>query len=302
MQSGSEAAGGSELPAVPGAAPADRHAVRAEIERRTAGQRLTPAQRRIAQCMVEHSAGLGFLSSMELAKLANVSQPSVTRFAMVLGFEGYLEMRRFLRSGLSGEAAAPADVETNRYQAAALSEASNLTELAQALGDADLIDRFGEALAHSRPLAVLGLRASAGLATQFEYFASKVHPNVRLLAAGGSLIEDQIEQCHAAGGRTLLAFMMPLYPRETLRTIAFARQVGMRVALVADASYVDHDGLADMLLTARVNSRLVYDSYAGASVLISVLLDAMCSHMNGEAQKRLDQIHRSSQKRKVFAG
>ncbi len=278
---------------------ADRQAIRAEIDRRAAGQRLTPAQRRIAQCMIEQSSQLGFLSSMELAELANVSQPSVTRFAIALGFEGYLEMRRFLRSGVASDEVTP-EIEANRYQAAALAEANNLTELAQSLADTNLIERFGRALAQSRPLAVLGIRASSGLATHFAYFASKVHPDVRLLAGGGSLVEDQIEQCHAAGGRTLLAFMMPLYPRETVKALEFARQAGMQVALVSDASYSDHDGIADIVLKARVNTRLVFDSYAASSTLVSVLLDTMCTHMNGEAQKRLDHIDRSSKKRKVF--
>lgn len=281
--------------------PTDRQALRAELDRRTSGQRLTPGQRRIAQCMIENSAQLGFLSSMELADLANVSQPSVTRFAVALGFNGYLEMRRFLRSaqteGETGE-----EVEANRYQAAVLAEATNLTELAQSLTDTGIVDEFGKALAASRPLAVLGIRASSGLATQFAYFAAKVHPDVRLLAGGGSLIEDQVEQCAVAGGRTMLVFMMPLYPRETMRAIELARQAGLRIALVSDASFSDHDNIADLLLTAHVNTRLVFDSYAASAMLVSVLLDAMCSAMKGEAQKRLDQIDRSSKKRKVFVG
>lgn len=248
--------------------------------------------------MIENSAQLGFLSSMELAELANVSQPSVTRFAVTLGFDGYLEMRRFLRSSPSVEETQEA--ESNRYQAAVMSEVDNLAELAQALGDADLIQKFGNALATSRPLAVLGLRATAGLATQFAYFAAKVHPDVRLLAGGGSLIEDQIEQCAAAGGRTMLVFLVPLYPRETIRAIEVARQAGLRIALVADASFSDHDEVADLLLKARVNSQLVFDSYAASATLVSVLLDAMCSNMNGEARKRLEQIDRSSRRRKVF--
>ncbi|PSH63365.1 MurR/RpiR family transcriptional regulator [Phyllobacterium brassicacearum] len=279
--------------------PSDRQAIQAELDRRAVGQRLTPAQRRIAQCMIEHSAEIGFLSSMELAELANVSQPSVTRFAMALGFDGYLEMRRFLRSGVAGDETVP-ETETNRYQAAALAEATNLTELAQSLADEALVDQFGKALATSRPLAVLGLRASSGLAAQFCYFASKVHPDVRQIAGGGSLIEDQLEQCQAAGGRTLLAFMMPLYPRETVKALEFARHIGMSVALVSDASYANHDALANIFLKARVSSRLVFDSYSASAMLVSVLLDAMCNNMNGEARKRLDQIDRSSKRRKVF--
>lgn len=280
--------------------PADRHSIRAEIEMRTVGQRLTPAFRRIAQQMIENSTQLGFLSSMELAELANVSQPSVTRFAMALGFDGYHEMRRFLRAPQSAEENAT-EGSTNRYQDALIAEAANLTELAHSLSDKQAVDEFGQLLAEARPLAVLGLRASAGLATHFSYFAAKVHPDIRLLVQGGSLVEDQIEQCYAAGGRAMLVFMMPLHPRETLKAIELARQIGMKIALVADAGFSNHEGIADLLLTARFHSRLVFDSHAASMALVAVLLDAMCNNMKGEAQKRLFAVDRSSKKRKVFA-
>ncbi|SEF15087.1 transcriptional regulator, RpiR family [Rhizobiales bacterium GAS191] len=274
-------------------------AIRTELEARLQGLRLTPGQRRIAQCLIERSAVIGFLSSGELAQLANVSQPSVTRFAMTLGFDGFLEMRRQLRSG-SSESALDAEAASNRYQAAALAEAANVGDLAAALSDAELIRRFGLALAGSRPLVVLGLRASAGLAAQFCYFGAKVHPDIRFAAGGGSLIEDQLEQAEAAGASCLLAFMMPLYPRETIAALRHAKQMGLKIALVSDATFAGHDDLADLLLTARINSSLVFDSYAAASVLISVLLDAMCDAMAGQAQVRLDNIDRSSKRRKVF--
>lgn len=283
-----------------GSPASERLSLRAELDRRIAGQRLTPAQRRIAQCLVENSAQIGFLSSMELARLADVSQPSVTRFAMALGFEGYLEMRRFLRSSVGGMEPSPDQAE-NRFQTAAKAEIANLAELAETLADEALVEQFGRALAASRPLPVVGLRASSGLATQFAYFAAKVHPDIRLLAGGGTLLEDQLEQAKAAGAQTLLAFMMPLHPRETVKALEFARQTGLKVALVTDASFDPHAGYADLVLSARANSSLVFDSFAAPALLVGVLLDAMCNRMSSEARQRLEQIDRSSKRRKVFA-
>src|SRR3954462_9628309 len=62
------------------------------------GARLTPTQRRIAHSLVEHAAKAAYLSAAEVAELAGVSQPSVTRFAMALGYEGYPALRRELRN------------------------------------------------------------------------------------------------------------------------------------------------------------------------------------------------------------
>src|SRR3954468_791439 len=61
------------------------------------GARLTPTQRSIAHCLVEHAAKAAYLSAAEVAELAGVSQPSVTRFAVALGYEGYPALRRELR-------------------------------------------------------------------------------------------------------------------------------------------------------------------------------------------------------------
>ncbi|GAB3132123.1 MurR/RpiR family transcriptional regulator [Microbispora hainanensis] len=61
------------------------------------GHRLTPVQRRIAHCLAQHAAEAPFLSSIEVAELAGVSQPSVTRFATALGYSGYPGLRRRFR-------------------------------------------------------------------------------------------------------------------------------------------------------------------------------------------------------------
>ena len=61
------------------------------------GHRLSPVQRRIAQYLLDHKPDSAFLSSVVLARRAGVSQPSVTRFAAVLGFSGYPAFRDALR-------------------------------------------------------------------------------------------------------------------------------------------------------------------------------------------------------------
>src|ERR1700753_4068841 len=61
------------------------------------GRRLSPAQRRIAQYLLDHMPDSAFLSSVALARQAGGSQPSVNRFAAALGFSGYPALREPLR-------------------------------------------------------------------------------------------------------------------------------------------------------------------------------------------------------------
>src|SRR2546423_7767321 len=97
------------------------------------GVRLTPTQRRIAQCLLERGVRAAYLSSGELATLAGVSQPSVTRFATALGYDGYPALRRALRD-LDGDGTGP-DSPDNELQHAVRGEAEILTALAGRLAD-----------------------------------------------------------------------------------------------------------------------------------------------------------------------
>ena len=53
------------------------------------GGRLSPTQRRVARYVADHPREAPFLSSVELAARAGVSQPTVTRLAVALGYGGY---------------------------------------------------------------------------------------------------------------------------------------------------------------------------------------------------------------------
>ncbi|TDB88144.1 MurR/RpiR family transcriptional regulator [Micromonospora fluostatini] len=235
------------------------------------GVRLTPTQRRIAHCLVQHGPAVGYLSAAEVAELAGVSQPSVTRFATALGHDGYPALRRRLLDRLAGQ-----------------------------LADRDRIAGAGRLLAASRPLPVLGLRAAAPLATYFAYFAAKVHPDVRVLDDGGSLLADRLDQAAAAGATVLLAFVLPRYPRETLDALREARAAGLTVVAITDSPVSPASEHADLLLPAGVGTDLVFDLHTAPMTLAMVLLQALCDAAPADTQRRLEAFEVSAARRQVF--
>ncbi|GAA1224387.1 MurR/RpiR family transcriptional regulator [Kitasatospora nipponensis] len=266
------------------------------------GHRLTPTQRRIAHALVRHAAEAPFLSSVEVAELAGVSQPSVTRFAVALGYDGYPALRKRLRDLGVGEQAAPespSEVVRNEHQQAVLAEIAHLRRLAELLADPEPIVRAARLLAASRPLPVLGLRAASAQARGFAYFAAKVHPDIRLLDEGGSMLADRIEQCAAAGASALLCFALPRYPRELMDALTAARACGLTVLTVADSAFAPVAKLSDLMLPAEVGTGLVFDTACAPMVLGRVLLQTMCDELPG-AEARLEAIEQSAAARGLF--
>ncbi|MFI6207143.1 MurR/RpiR family transcriptional regulator [Streptomyces sp. NPDC051041] len=265
------------------------------------GHRLTPTQRRIAHSMVRRAADVPFLSSVELAELAGVSQPSVTRFAVALGFDGYPALRRHLREVVPAEPAADADAGAhNAYQQAVEAEIENLRHLAGLLADPAPVRRAGRLLAASRPLPVLGLRAAAAQAYGFAYFAAKVHPDVRLLNEGGTMVHDRVDGAVRAGATALLCFALPRHPREVLDALAYAKEAGLTVVTVADSAFAPVAKVSDLLLPAAVGTGLVFDTACAPMLLGRVLLEAMCDDLP-DAQARLEEFDAKAAARGLFA-
>ncbi|MFG2265015.1 MurR/RpiR family transcriptional regulator [Streptomyces sp. NPDC048720] len=263
------------------------------------GHRLTPTQRRIAHSMVRRAADVPFLSSVELAELAGVSQPSVTRFAVALGFDGYPALRRHLREVVPAEQAAAGPGSYNEYQQAVEAEIENLRHLAELLADPRPVQKAGRVLAASRPLPVLGLRAAASQAYGFAYFAAKVHPDVRLLNEGGTMIQDRIDAAVRAGATALLCFALPRHPREVVDTLAYAQEAGLTVVTVADSAFAPVARHSDLLLPAAVGTGLAFDTACAPMLLGRVLLEALCDDLP-DAQARLEQFDANAAARGLF--
>ncbi|GAA2130174.1 MurR/RpiR family transcriptional regulator [Streptomyces synnematoformans] len=269
----------------------------ARLQKLFEGRRLTPTQRRIAHCMVRRAADAPFLSSVELAELAGVSQPSVTRFAVALGFDGYPALRRALREAGLGEPTGRAD--RNEYQQAVHAEIENLRNLAALLADPAPVEDAGRLLAASRPLPVLGLRAAAAQARGFAYFAAKVHPDVRVLDEAGSMLDDRVDAAARAGATALLCFALPRHPRELAAALRTARSTGLTVVTVADSSFTPVAQDSDVLLPAAVGTGLSFDTACGPMLLGRVLLEAMCDALP-EAQARLEEFDARAAERGLF--
>jgi DNA-binding MurR/RpiR family transcriptional regulator len=266
------------------------------------GARLTPTQRRIAHSLVQHAASAAYLSAAEVADLAGVSQPSVTRFAMALGYPGYPALRRELRA-LAGVAAVTAggdDAGGNPAQRALRAEAGHLGRLADQLGRLDTVTAAATVLGASRPLPVLGLRAAAPLAAYFAYFAAKIHPDVRVLGTGGTLLMDRLDQARAAGAGAMLAVVLPRYPRETLEAVREGRAAGLTIVALTDSAVSPAADLADIVLPAAVGTQLVFDLHTGPMAMAMVLLQAMCDAAPEPAQRRLEEFEATAARRHIF--
>jgi DNA-binding MurR/RpiR family transcriptional regulator len=271
-----------------------------ELRALLGSRRLTPVQRTIASVLLEHADEADYLSALQVASLAGVSQPSVTRFAVTLGFAGYGELRAAIRAILTSEREAT-EAPRNRFQLAVMEEARGLEALGERLGDPSRLLAAGKLLAASSPLVVLGLRASAALATYFAFYAAKVHPDVHTITFGGTSALDALAAARARGAQAVVAFCLPRWPRETVELVRAARELGLEVLLVTDSASCPATAAATELFVAEVGTALHYDSHAAAVLQAALLVEAILEADPAGAQARMEDFEDRASRGRYFA-
>ncbi|HET7327707.1 MAG TPA: MurR/RpiR family transcriptional regulator [Nocardioidaceae bacterium] len=264
------------------------------------GHRLSPTQRRIGQFVLENLPGAALMTSVELARRTGVSQPSVTRFAVALGFSGYPQLRAEMSRIVLGVADDEPSATPTLMHRAVDAEIDNLRALRKDLDTARL-GEVGAQLVGSRPLPVLAARISAPVAGYFAYCASRIHPDVRPLTGGGTQLLDGVVQARVAGAKWLLAFALPRYPDEIIAALDLARQEGLSVAVVTDSKLAIPADYADELLSAPVPSELVFDSHAAPMLVAAMLLQAMADADQKRTRTRLDRYEEVDERLGVYA-
>ena len=254
------------------------------------GHRLTPTQRRIAHCMVRRAADAPFLSSVELAELAGVSQPSVTRFAVALGFDGYPALRRHLREAPPGTAAGE-DARgrpPTRTSRRCTPRSRTCGTSPHCCADPAPVERAGRLLAASRPLPVLGLRAAAAQ-------AARIRATSRPRSTRTSGCSWRAARCSPTAWRppygpapsALLCFALPRHPREVSTRSSTPGPPGSRSSPSPTAPSRRSRTRRTCCSPRPSAPALAFDTACAPMLLGRVLLEAMCDGLP-DAQARLE--------------
>ncbi|MQA09769.1 MAG: MurR/RpiR family transcriptional regulator [Pseudonocardiaceae bacterium] len=268
--------------------------------------RLSAAQRRIAQYLLDNLPESAFLSSIELADRVGVSQPTVTRLAATLGFDGFSgfndELRRLLLEP-DGAAHPREPVPQNEYQESLALDQRNLERLAGVLADPATLRTVCRELAGSRPLSIVGIRASAPVALYLGYYAATIHPDVRTHIHGGGQLLDALEQARDAGGSWVIGVVLPHLPREMLAALRFARNLGLRTFVLTESQPpAALNAVADEVLTAPVSTRLTFDSHAAPMAMAAAVLHMITEAQPERFQRRLEDFDRHVVEQRIFHG
>lgn len=247
--------------------------------RRSLGK-MSEGARRVAEFVMARPEDMAMLPAARVAERLGVSESTVTRFAALLGYQGYPALRRDLQSEIRRHLAPLQRLELNsRRENKERShfevfqhDVESILRTERSLRLADL-NHAVALISKARTVHVLGLRSSFGLAHSFAFQLDQMLGNAVLFdtARGASL-----EQLRGIGLQDLLVCVsFPRHPSLAVEALRYARSRGAKIIAVTDGPTSPIAADADVLLT--VNTSVVNVSTSLTSCMS--LLNAVSSEV-----------------------
>ncbi len=265
----------------------------------------TPAERKVARTLFATNMMAGFDTVASLAQKAQVSGPTIVRFANKLGFAGYPDFQTALRKDLAARIDSPLSMFRSR-SAAPVKPASN------GAADPDIIESAREIFLHSltatfdslpraefdaivalladtkRPLWTTGGRFSQACADLLQGHLYQMRPKCRTIPYTTEGRDDALLDL---GPRdVLMIFDFRRYQKNTVAFAEMAAAQNVTMILVTDPWLSPVAHVADHVLTTDVKAPSPYDSMVSAMALVELLVAGVLKYMGQGTEKRLGRL------------
>ncbi len=250
-------------------------------------------QKLISGYVLENYDKAAYMTASKLGKIVHVSESTVVRFAIELGFEGYPEFQHALQEIVRTRLTSFQRMEVTN---SLIGDGDILSKVL--LGDADKIkhtleeiDRgaFDEAVDHiiaARNIYVLGVRASSPLASFLAHGLRMIFDNVRFVqTASGSEMFEQMMSIRE--GDVMIAISFPRYSKRIIHAVDYAAHAGADVITITDSVASPIAPQADQLLIAKSDMASFVDSLVAPLSIINAIIVAVSRKKQEDLKVRL---------------
>ena len=250
-------------------------------------------QRMIASYILNNYDKAAYMTASKLGTIVHVSESTVVRFAIELGFEGYPEFQHALQEIVRTRLTSFQRMEVTN---SLIGDGEILSKVL--LGDAekikhtlDGIDRhaFEEAVENivsARNIYILGVRASSPLASFLAHGLRMIFDNVRFVqTASGSEMFEQMMSIRE--GDVMIAISFPRYSKRIIHAVDYAAHAGADVITITDSEASPIAPQADQLLIAKSDMASFVDSLVAPLSIINAIIVAVSRKKQEDLKVRL---------------
>ena len=249
-------------------------------------------QKRIARYITEDYDKAAFMTANRLGKTVGVSESTVVRFAVDLGFDGYPSMQKAMQ-----------EMVLNRLTSVQRIEVAN-----DRLGDQDVVstvlrsdmekirqteemvsrEEFSaavNAILKAKRVYILGVRSVLG------YYLNYMFNNVHVVSGfGAGEMFEKIVSVNSSD--VVIAFSFPRYSSTTTKGAKYCRSAGATVIGITDSKLSPLGSSCDHVLIAKSDMVSLVDSLVAPLSIVNALIVAIAAQKEKELSKTFANLER----------
>ena len=255
-------------------------------------------QRKIAAYLTEYYDKAAFMTASRLGKAVGISESTVVRFAVELGYDGYPSMQKAMqemvlnrltsvqRIGVANDRMADQDVLATVLQA----DADKLRQTNETV-DRDSFHSAVQAILGARRIYLLGVRSASVLVNFLGYYLNYMFDNVHIITASGTseIFEKLV---NVSQEDVVIAFSFPRYSASTVKGVQYCHSVGAKVIGLTNSNLSPLGQVSDYVLVAKSDMVSLVDSLVAPLSVVNALIVALAAGREQELEKTFNTLEK----------
>jgi DNA-binding MurR/RpiR family transcriptional regulator len=255
-------------------------------------------QRLISKYILEDYDKAAFMTANRLGKTVGVSESTVVRFAVDLGFDGYPSMQKAMQEMVLNRLTSVQRIEVanNRIgdqdvvSMVIQSDMEKLRQTGETLSRQEF-DAAVNAILRAKRVYILGVRSAAPLADFLGYYLNYMFNNVHTITGCGT--SEMFEKIVGVDNQdVVIAFSFPRYSSATTKGAQYCRTTGATVIGITDNRESPLGQASDHVLCAKSDMVSLVDSLVAPLSVVNSLIVAIASRRQKELQRTFESLER----------
>ena len=268
--------------------------------------KMSKSHKLIAGYILKSGEVAAYLTATKLGSAIGVSESTVVRFAIELGFSGYPEFQNVLKQSLRSKLTSVQriDVADNIMQdgnvlTSVLTADMNNIKDSLASIDRAHFDSAVDTICEAKNIFIIGVRSTSMLADFLNHYLCYMFGNVKLLFSNS--IDELFEQIfRISENDVLIAISFPRYSSRTKLAAEFAKKKGARVIAITDTDTSPIAAYADSKLYAKGDMASFVDSLVAPLSIINALIVAIGRKKRDTIKETFDDLEKIWEEYEVY--
>ena len=261
-------------------------------------QDFSKGQKKLANYIVDNYDKAVFLTAAKLGEVVGVSESTVVRFAIFLGYKGYPEFQKALEELVRNRLNSIQRMEVT-YGKVPQSEIldtvlhSDIDKIKLTLENMDqgAFDLAVDTILNAKNIYIVGIRSCAPLASFLAFYLNLIFDKVHLLQTNSA--SELFEQMIRIGENdVIIGISFPRYSMRTLKALEFANNRNAKVITLTDSIHSPINLYSSCNLIARSDMASIVDSLVAPLSVINALVVALCMRKQSDVVQTLESLEK----------